>query len=269
MLLLRVFYLGKKQPILVCTWHAEVYKSYPFLYLLLPFDLLLFLATSRIIVFSKLHLRSSILLHFPWLKRKTKTIRYSPLNPRAISSNPQILCKKNIKLVSVGRLVPYKDHYSLLVSLSLLPDNYTLHIIGKGPLYHSLIEHAHSLGVSNRVTISTCLNDNQLHASLSQSTVFVLASNSQSEAYGIVQLEALQHGLPCVVSYLNNGTNSIIDPGYSGLFSIPSNPQSIAKAILTITDSPVRYHHFTTNALRTARRYTIDAMLAEYQDLFS
>jgi rhamnosyl/mannosyltransferase len=67
-----------------------------------------------------------------------------------------------------------------------------------------------------------------------QADAFVLPSNARSEAYGIVLLEAMASGLPCITTELGTGTSWIVQDGLTGLVVPPSDPPTLAQAINTL-----------------------------------
>ena len=98
------------------------------------------------------------------------------------------------KLVTVGRLVPQKDHATLLAALGLIGrDDWTLTIVGDGPLEGKLRAQAATLGLADRVTF-TGFSDPLPH--LAAADLFILSS--RWEGLPAVALEAIACGLPVV-----------------------------------------------------------------------
>ena len=98
-------------------------------------------------------------------------------------------------VISVGRLVYYKCLEHLIRAMSAVKGK--LLIVGEGPLHSSLKREARANGVEDRVVFLGDVPDvaPYYHAA----DLFVLASVARSEAFGIVQLEAMTCGKPVTI----------------------------------------------------------------------
>ena len=120
---------------------------------------------------------------------------------------------KHFRLISVGRLVPYKGYEYAIKAISLCRDlSIQYVIVGSGPLYNSLRSLISSLELSDSVLLLTNVDDVGKYELLDSSSAFLFPSVSQSEAYGIVQLEAAHFSLPIINTQLRNGVNELFPP---------------------------------------------------------
>jgi rhamnosyl/mannosyltransferase len=99
-------------------------------------------------------------------------------------------------LLAIGRLVYYKGFDVLVEAMRHLAGH--LVVIGDGPLRHSLEARAAALGVHDKVTFAGEIGNDQLAPYYKAAQVFVLPSVARSEAFGIVQVEALASGIPVI-----------------------------------------------------------------------
>ncbi|MBK7002329.1 MAG: glycosyltransferase [Rhodoferax sp.] len=107
-----------------------------------------------------------------------------------------------LRLLSIGRLAYYKGFETLITSASKLPGVQLL-IAGDGELrapLQALIDR--QPGTAARVQLLGAVSEQEKHALLASCDVFCLASRERTEAFGMVLLEAMAHGKPCLVSDL-------------------------------------------------------------------
>jgi rhamnosyl/mannosyltransferase len=98
--------------------------------------------------------------------------------------------------LSVGRLVYYKALGIALQALREIPG--TLVVIGTGPMEDQWKRQATELGVADRVVWRGRASDEELIGAYHAATALWFPSNARSEAYGLVQVEAMASGCPVV-----------------------------------------------------------------------
>jgi len=149
--------------------------------------------------------------------------------------------KTNIpSVLYVGRIKPEKGLHILIqamVPLRQALSDAILLIVGEATrneeqvyLYrlHSLIN---KLGLKNSVKFMGRVTDKELKKIYKKSSVLVLPSITRLEAFGIVQLEAMAHGLPVVVSDIP-GPRSVLKD--AALIVPPKSPEALYRALLRI-----------------------------------
>lgn len=140
----------------------------------------------------------------------------------------------NKLILSVGRLVYYKGFEYLIAAMK--DNNYGLLIVGQGPeeaKLRQLIGH-HNLG--DRVKIIPAVADTRPYYAASD--LFVLPSCANSEAFGIVQLEAMAYDKPVINTALPTGVPEVSLNGQTGLTVPPQDSAALATAIEKILDNP-------------------------------
>ncbi|MFT7464100.1 MAG: glycosyltransferase involved in cell wall biosynthesis [Pseudohongiellaceae bacterium] len=152
-------------------------------------------------------------------------------------------------ILSVRRLVPRMGLTDLLdAAARLLSDGRQLHlaIAGDGEQREELKQHAHHLGLGDRVSFLGRVPDDDLPALYRAADVFVLPTRSL-EGFGMVTAEALASGLAVVAT--NAGASGEVLAEVSGSQLVPpSQPGALAEALATWLDVP--------EALQTARAAT-------------
>jgi rhamnosyl/mannosyltransferase len=139
----------------------------------------------------------------------------------------------------VGRLVYYKGLHHLLATMARL--NATLLIVGEGPLRSALERQARELKLGERIRFLGRLGDDELHQAYQVADVFVLPSTHVAEAFGMVQVEAMQNGCPVINTDLPTGVPSVSIHGETGLTIPPGNPEALELALrLLLEDEELR-----------------------------
>lgn len=173
-------------------------------------------------------------------------------------------------VLGVGRFVYYKGFEHLISAMREVPGHLVL--IGNGPLRESLARAAAESGVSDRVTFLTDVKD--VRPFYQAADVFVLPSIARSEAFGIVQLEAMACGKPVVNTALDSGVPFVSPHEVSGLTVPPANPAALSRALNTLLDNPeLRAEYGRAGKQRIEREFSLEVMarhtLRVYKEVMS
>ena len=139
----------------------------------------------------------------------------------------------------VGRLVYYKGVDVLLEALRLT-ERARLAIVGVGPLFTRLAEQAARLGITERMKFLGAVPDDRLRSLYKCARFLVLPSVASSEAFGMVQLEAMAAGRPVISTDLKSGVPYVNRHGVTGLIVPPSDPRALAAAMKALLDDEPR-----------------------------
>jgi glycosyltransferase involved in cell wall biosynthesis len=131
-------------------------------------------------------------------------------------------------VLGVGRLIYYKGFEHLVRAMGDVQA--TALIAGDGPLSGALAAEATRLGVADRVVLLGRVNEADLKACYHACDVFALPSIERSEAFGIVQLEAMACGRPVVNTRLDSAVPHVSLDGLTGLTVPPGDPAALAAA---------------------------------------
>ena len=140
-------------------------------------------------------------------------------------------------LLFVGRLRYYKGLDTLIAALVELPGVH-LKLVGIGPMYSDLRKQVEALNLHQRVHFLGEVDDAHLPELYHQAHIFVLPANARSEAYGIVLVEAMASGLPCISTELGTGTSWVVQHGVTGYVVPPRDPPAMAAAIRKMLADP-------------------------------
>lgn len=177
----------------------------------------------------------------------------------------------NKKIIfSLGRLVKYKGMKYLIDAAAYLPDNFVIVIGGQGPLYHKLRRRIINRKLYGKVFLTGYIPDNKRGAYYTASTLFCLPSIKKSEAFGIVQIEAMSCRRPVVATNIEgSGVSWVNHHGVSGLNVGVKSPENLAKAILTLTSSSDIYERYCEGAeKRFNEMFTKNKMIDKCMNLY-
>ncbi len=140
-------------------------------------------------------------------------------------------------LLFVGSLIERKGAQHLLDALPDIAARFPevrLAIVGDGPQRSALEQQARALGLADRVEFVGFQSQAQIAVWMRRARLFVLPS--LEEALGIVLLEALASGTPCVASRVG-GIPEVVTPEV-GRVVPPADPASLSQAIVSVLADP-------------------------------
>jgi rhamnosyl/mannosyltransferase len=133
---------------------------------------------------------------------------------------------------ALGRLVPYKGFEYLVRSAAALAANGQVLIAGTGPLRRGLESLIEALGVQDKVRLLGAITGREVALYMRACDVFCLPSVQKSEAFGIVQVEAMRAGRPVVSTRLHgSGIDWVNQDGVTGLTVAPRSADALAQAL--------------------------------------
>ena len=168
-------------------------------------------------------------------------------------------------ILAVGRLVYYKGFEYLIGAMKDVEAS--LVIVGRGPRKKELLQLASDLGVARKVTILDQVEDVQPYYHAAE--IFVLPSTARSEAFGIVQIEAMAAGKPVVNTELATGVPFVSQHGRTGLTVPPANRQALAEAMNRLLDNPeLRRQYGYAARQRAQQEFNLADMVSRTLDVY-
>jgi glycosyltransferase involved in cell wall biosynthesis len=228
----------------VITWHSDIIKQKRLLSIYLPFLRRFVSSTDAVIAATPAHFTSSTQIPASYPNSKRHVIPYGrDFSDLALTPATTQLCdllKVNAKSASttgriifaLGRHVYYKGFDILIEAMQHIDAQLILG--GEGPLKAELQQQVERLGISQKVLFTGSIPEADLAAYFNAGDVFCLPSVAQSEAFGLVQLEAMACGKPVVCTQLNNGVNVVNQAGVTGLAVPVGNTTALAEALNTL-----------------------------------
>jgi rhamnosyl/mannosyltransferase len=176
------------------------------------------------------------------------------------------------RVLFVGRLNYYKGTEYLVDAMCDI--DATLLIIGDGERRDELESRVRELGLTDRVAFLGHVSEEKLHYCYDAADVFALPSVEASEAFGIVQLEAMAYGTPVVNTSLPTGVPWVSQDGTTGITVPPRDASALAGALDRLLSDPDYREALGANAQARVkstfdRDTMIDSIAATYDDILA
>jgi rhamnosyl/mannosyltransferase len=264
------FLLSNHRAPLVVSWHSDIVRQRFLSHLLRPLERATVRRAAALIASSHNYLETSPTLAgnrdrchvIPYGIDEQELQRPDPAKVSALRRRygPRIV-------LAVGRLVYYKGLEYLIRAMRSI-DGHLL-IVGDGPLRDKLGDLTAATGVSARVTFTGTLGRAELIDFYHAADVFVLPSVARSEAFGIVQLEAMACGKPVVNTQLPCGVPFVSVDGETGITVAPGAPEPLADAINRLLgDSALRTSYGAAARRRVQELFSVDLMVERTRSLY-
>lgn len=189
--------------------------------------------------------------------------------PNVIDKLPKYLSRLNKKrLVSVGRLSPEKGPMDLLKiynRISEVHPDWTLEIIGDGEERSKMEEYILDNNLSKKVTLHGFRNKDYIDDILHNSSIYLMTSFTES--FGIVLIEAMSHGVPCIAFDSAEGARELIDHGENGYLIKDRDFSKYINKVFKLIDDKTLRETIGKNAYEEAKSYTGEVVIKLWIDL--
>lgn len=261
---------------LVATWHSDVVRQKHLLRVYQPFVDRLLRRVRFLIAPTPRHFESSTQLHacdearrrvIPFGVEEDR-LRITPEIQKRIDHWKSIAVGRTL-LFAVGRHVYYKGFEYLVRALQAVDDDTVLVLAGAGPLTDAYRSIAAELNISGRIVLPGRIPDDDLVALMHACDIFCMPSVEPSEAFGLVQLDAMACGKPVVCCELNNGVTYVNLHEKSGLVVPPRDWRALAEAMnRLVRDHDLRKRLGSWGQKRVLEEFRHDSMVKEMLRLY-
>ena len=163
----------------------------------------------------------------------------------------------NKKIISVGRISPEKGIFDLIDVMELIHEKdkkVTLTICGDGYQKEELENYIYSKKLNRVVKMTGFIGGDKLYREYLQASVYVMPS--KSEAFGLVLLEAMHFGLPCISFSSASGARNLLDDG-TGILIDRRNKEEMAENILKMLNDPKLQKKYQKKSLDKVKNYSL------------
>jgi len=183
--------------------------------------------------------------------------------PFGIAAEPWSLVEPRLDgpFLFVGRLVRYKGVDVLFRALAKVPQS-RLVVVGEGPEKNALVALAKRLALLDRIEFAGTLDEAGIAAQLGRARALVLPSVDASEAFGLVQLEAMAAGVPVVATDLPTGVPEVGVAGETGFLVPPGDSDALRGVLALLQAEPdLRQRLGEAGRLRFQQHYARERMI--------
>ena len=170
-------------------------------------------------------------------------------------------------VLAVGRLVYYKGFENLIAAMRHV--NGRLLVAGDGPLREKLQGMAAEAGAAGKVIFLGEIPNNEITPYYHAASMFALPSVARSEAFGIVQIEAMTAGTPVVNTSLDSGVPFVSLDQITGLTVPPGDIGALGSAINRLLDDADLRRRFGEAArARAESEFSVEIMKSRILSLY-
>lgn len=171
------------------------------------------------------------------------------------------------RAIAVGRYEEQKGFDILIDAWAIVHEkhrDWTIDIFGQGTLKGQLEEQIKRKGLQGIVNLMPPTDE--IKKEYESSDFFVLSS--RFEGFGLVLVEAMSCGTPCVSFDCPNGPHDIIKDNEDGLLVANGNVDALAEGICYMIENPEERIIMGNAARKNVKRYSIDAIMARWDEFF-
>lgn len=256
----------------IATFHSDIIRQKFFKDIFSKLQIFLFNTSAKVISTSPL-----LTSHSNVLQSVSCSILSIPIGINLIDRKPnqKELMMWEVKyqrlqpyLLFVGRLVYYKG-IKVLVEAMRATDAHLV-IIGQGPLESVLRELIESNGSQSQITLITDpVSDEEMKAWFYGCEFFVLPSIESSEAFGIVQVEAMAVGKAVINTNLPTGVPFVSINEQTGLTVDVNDKDQLSQAINKLwRNKELTKEYGALAAIRANKEFDCNVMVLKYIEVY-
>lgn len=259
-------FLSRYKGKVILHWHSDILTQKKLLILFKPLQNWLLRRSDLVLTTTPTYLEESADLQK--FKGKSKVLPIGIEDVSLLYSEEiaeSILKKyKGKKIIfSLGRLVNYKGYRYLINAASFLPTDYVILIGGEGPLKKELQEMIVQCKLTSKVELLGYLTDDELYSYYKTCDLYCLSSIEKTEAFAIVQIEAMSYSKPIIATNIpESGVSWVNAHGFSGINVSIRDSKALADAFQYIVGTDEIYDKFVVGARnRYEEVFTLKTMI--------
>jgi rhamnosyl/mannosyltransferase len=269
------YLLANSKKKLVVSYHSDIVRQAKLGLLYTPFRKMFLTACDRIIASSGNYIKSSSVLQAYAHKCTVipygiDTDRFNTFWANEESKSIRSRYGKEPILLFVGRFRYYKGLHVLISAMKKVEAR--LLLIGTGPEEKRLRKMVQKEQLEKRIDFLGDLPDEDVDAFYNACDIFILPSHLRSEAFGIVQIEAMCCQKPVICTELGTGTSYANIDNKTGITVPPDDVSALTDAINSLLHNPQKREEMGACGAHRVRKLfsaekMVDQTLNVYLDL--
>lgn len=267
------YLLMKPKGKVVIWWHSDIIRQKMFLRFYAPFMKRFLKRADKIIVASPRHIEGS-----QYLKEVADKCEVIPFGIDVNKYRLNKTIKHEVKRIRdkygpnialfTGRLIYYKGIEYLVNAMKDV--DCTLLIAGEGYLESKLKNMVVALGIEHKVFFLGRIEEALLSAYFNACDIFVFPSVANSEAFGIVQIEAMACGKPVINTSLPTAVPWVSINGETGITVSPKDSTALADAMNLLLENRELREQYGRNALeRVKANFSVTVMMEKILKMYT
>ncbi len=213
---------------------------------------------------------SDSLRNFYKKKMKEKNIKcrcvFIPNMLESIPNNTSKLTEK--RMITIGRLSKEKGYEDLIEIYRDFHKQYPdwhLDIVGGGALKNKLVDKIYEYQLTDAITVHGFLKKKEINELLKKSSLYVMTS--YTESFGIVLIEAMSFGIPCLAFTSAEGANDLIQNDKNGYLIENRDFQEMRNKMIFLIKNKKKRIELGKNARTTSLQYSSENIKKEWISL--
>lgn len=172
------------------------------------------------------------------------------------------------RLISVGRLSKekgYTDLIEIFKKFHELNPDWHLDIVGDGSERNKIVDRIYLNNLTDSVTVHGYLKKKEIDELLNSSSIYLMAS--YTESFGIVLIEAMSHGIPCIAFTSAEGANDLIQNDVNGYLIENRNFDDMVNKINELVNNKKKRQVLGKNAREFSLKYDKENIKNEWLKL--
>lgn len=176
--------------------------------------------------------------------------------------------ERSNRIICVGRLTRQKGFDYLIKAWALIANKYPgwkIDIFGSGDLEDFLIQMIENYNLKESITINKPTSN--IFEEYDRSSIYVLSS--RYEGFGLVLLEAMSFGIPCISFNCPHGPSDIITNGEEGILVPVGDINKLADSIEWMITHKEERERMSQNSRKKVKNFLAENIMPQWVELFN